>query len=136
MGRPIVYCGMCGKSLKEDDFSKGRAHVVDNSSFCVTCRIVPQPLQAPPRPTPLPSSTSTVIGVTVAIVLAVVALAALLLTSGRTPAPPPPPRRVAELPSVPAEAARAAIQNLEAFASTSADPDAVLERCQATRSTL
>jgi hypothetical protein len=173
MGRPIVYCGLCGKSLKEDDFSKGRAHVVDNASYCVTCRIVPEPLQAPPRPAPLPTSTpkpmpppkplptstprqhsaapppppasssSTVVGVCVAIALAIVALAVLLLNSGSPPAPPPAPtpppplpRRVPEAPSVPDEAARSAIQTLEAFASGSADPDAVLERCQAARSTL
>jgi hypothetical protein len=57
MGRPIVYCAICGKSLREEDFSKGKAHVVDNASYCTDCRIVPQPIPRPApaaRPTPVP----------------------------------------------------------------------------------
>lgn len=46
MGKEIVYCGACGKSLREDDFAKGKAHVQDNQPFCVACR----PTPAPPSP--------------------------------------------------------------------------------------
>ena len=57
MGRPIVYCGICGKSLREVDFSKGRAHVVDNAAFCVDCRLVPEMFEDLPQPAPQPTST-------------------------------------------------------------------------------
>lgn len=38
MGKEIVYCGGCGKSLWEDDFSKGKAHTVDNRPYCIQCK--------------------------------------------------------------------------------------------------
>ncbi len=38
MGRQIVYCEGCGHSLREDDFEKGRARMIDNRPFCTTCR--------------------------------------------------------------------------------------------------
>jgi hypothetical protein len=44
MGKEIVYCGDCGKSLREDDFSKGKAHHLDHRPYCTDCK----PLAAAP----------------------------------------------------------------------------------------
>lgn len=38
MGHEIVYCGGCGKSLREEEFEKGRARFIDDIPFCVVCR--------------------------------------------------------------------------------------------------
>ena len=38
MGRQIVYCEGCGHNLREDDFEKGRARMIDNKPFCTECR--------------------------------------------------------------------------------------------------
>src|SRR5688572_17077061 len=38
MGRQIVYCEGCGNSLREDDFDRGKARLVDNRPFCTECR--------------------------------------------------------------------------------------------------
>src|SRR5579859_8167511 len=38
MGRQIVYCEGCGHNLREDDFEKGRARMIDNKPFCAECR--------------------------------------------------------------------------------------------------
>jgi hypothetical protein len=38
MGREIVYCEGCGNSLREDDFSRGRARMIDNRPYCTACR--------------------------------------------------------------------------------------------------
>lgn len=38
MGRQIVYCEGCGHNLREDDFEKGRARMIDNRPFCTDCR--------------------------------------------------------------------------------------------------
>jgi hypothetical protein len=38
MGRQIVYCEGCGHNLREDDFERGRARMIDNRPFCTTCR--------------------------------------------------------------------------------------------------
>jgi hypothetical protein len=167
MGRPIVYCGICGKSLKEDDFSKGKAHLVDNAPYCVTCRIVPEPLPRPgqpptPKPGPpappakppapaktLPSSTprhhsaappasgslstGLVVGILVAVIVLLVIVVIVLSNGGPSaPAPetPAPQRRTSGPERSGEDPARAAIQKLEAFASSSSDPDAILARCQ------
>ncbi len=47
MGKAIVYCGDCGKSLFEEDFVKGRAHTHESGPYCVQCR---------PRPAPTPGA--------------------------------------------------------------------------------
>jgi hypothetical protein len=44
MGKEIVYCGDCGKSLREDDFSKGKAQHLDHRPYCTDCK----PLAAAP----------------------------------------------------------------------------------------
>ena len=38
MGRQIVYCEGCGHNLREDDFEKGRARMIENKPFCAECR--------------------------------------------------------------------------------------------------
>ena len=38
MGRQIVYCEGCGNSLREDDFERGRARMLDNRPYCTECR--------------------------------------------------------------------------------------------------
>jgi hypothetical protein len=56
MGKAIVYCQACGKSLREEDFERRRAFRQENSNFCVECR--PELAAAVPRePTP-PSTPS------------------------------------------------------------------------------
>lgn len=46
MGRQVVYCDKCGRMLREDDFDRGKAHTVENRSFCIECR----PMEAAPPP--------------------------------------------------------------------------------------
>lgn len=43
----IVYCGGCGKVLREGDFPKGLARFQDNRPYCSEC--------APPEPVPIPT---------------------------------------------------------------------------------
>lgn len=38
MGRQIVYCEGCGHNLREDDFERGRARMIDHKPFCAECR--------------------------------------------------------------------------------------------------
>jgi hypothetical protein len=58
MGRPVVYCDKCGRMLREDDFDRGQAHLVENRSFCIQCRPLESrpvaPLPPPPPATPKP----------------------------------------------------------------------------------
>ncbi|MBI3855518.1 MAG: hypothetical protein HY293_07480 [Planctomycetes bacterium] len=49
MGKEIVYCGGCGKSLREDDFSRGKAHQVDHRPFCTDCKAAPSQHQTSAR---------------------------------------------------------------------------------------
>ena len=53
MGKEIVYCGGCGKSLREEEFARGKAHTFENRPFCAACK----PLPATP-PTIQPPSSS------------------------------------------------------------------------------
>jgi len=64
MGRQIVYCEGCGNSLREDDFDRGKARLLDNRPFCTECRPFKEG-EEPPRRS----------------------------SSGRVPAQPPPPRK-------------------------------------------
>jgi hypothetical protein len=48
MGKAIVYCGDCGKSLFEEDFARGKAHVLESVPYCAGCRPLPAPPAAPP----------------------------------------------------------------------------------------
>jgi hypothetical protein len=47
VGRPIVYCAECGKSLPETEFDQGRAHTLDNRPYCATCRPIPEKVPEP-----------------------------------------------------------------------------------------
>lgn len=121
MGHEIVYCGSCGVSLRQEEFEKGRAQVVDDIPYCGKCR----PLQAPPSsrvfkpsssprvPLPMPSTTRRLkpgmahesktalwAGLAVAGAGFLLLIIALASGSGSTPpraAPPddPPPRAAA-----------------------------------------
>jgi hypothetical protein len=170
MGKEIVYCGGCGKSLLEDDFSRGKAHTVDNRPFCTTCkpRTGPDPNQTSSRLSAMKSSTARhlpavtpattrrrrerdsskaplIVGgalVGVGLLLLVIFLSA----SGSKPSEPPPPdpapapkSAVAPKPaSTPKEPDRAALalKDLEAFAATSPQPVALLQRCDEARQAL
>ncbi len=48
VGKAIVYCGDCGRSLRDDDFEHRRAGHLDGRPFCAECR--PQPAPEDPRP--------------------------------------------------------------------------------------
>ena len=42
MGKSIVHCAECGNAIREEDFAKGKASIIDSRSYCSTCRPVPQ----------------------------------------------------------------------------------------------
>jgi hypothetical protein len=46
MGKSIVYCGQCGRSLSEDEFKRGRAQVIDHQPYCADCRPVRAPVES------------------------------------------------------------------------------------------
>ena len=79
MGKEIVYCQGCGNNLREEDFEKARAHMVDNRPFCSACKPLPK------TESPRPRKAST----------------------GRIPVPPgqaarrPAPTRPAQVPNTP-----------------------------------
>jgi len=52
MGREIVYCEGCGNSLREDDFTRGRARMIDNRPYCTTCKPYLEGEQEPPPKRP------------------------------------------------------------------------------------
>jgi hypothetical protein len=56
LGREIVYCGDCGTSLREEDFSRGRAREIDHRPYCVACR--PAAVETPPALVRNPSSSA------------------------------------------------------------------------------
>lgn len=85
MGRQIVYCEGCGNSLREDDFDRGKARILDNRPFCTACRPFKEgEAESAPRrsssgkvPAPPPRKTST----------------------GAIPIVPAPPRRAGPAPA-------------------------------------
>ena len=127
MGKEIVYCQGCGTNLRESDFEKGRAHVVDNRPYCSECKPLPKtesprprkastgripvpPPQAARRPAPARparrSNTPLLVGGIVAAIVILMLLIVLAAGGGRTrsastPAPAP------EKESAPAGARRA-----------------------------
>jgi len=189
MGKQIVYCGGCGRSLYEDDFARGKAHTVDNRPFCAGCRplsgpppsstslkalpwasesssgkhasarktaripVVPTPsttrrIHAPSQPSR--SKTPFLVGGSLAAI-ALVVLLVFAVAGGSSPpppsvteAPPPPiapapaeravPRAATPRPApAPAADPASAVKDLEAFAASSSDPDAILQRCDEVR---
>jgi hypothetical protein len=115
VGKAIVYCGACGKSLSEGDFEKGKAWLVKGAPCCKDCAPepapaprshapgssarIPVPAHAVPRPAstrrvvmhgPVRSSAGLVAGVGVAVAVGVLVLW-IALPSGKPQAPPPAP---------------------------------------------
>lgn len=127
MGRPIVYCGDCGTSLREQDFEKGRARQIDHRPYCSDCRppsasALPAEKGAPParistahiprvgttrrrvlsRPSMAPYAAG---GGVLALLALVVALASSPSAKPeRVAAPPPPPLVVRPVAPDPAPA--------------------------------
>jgi len=58
MGKAIVYCGDCGRSLSEEDFARGKAHTLEAGPYCTACR--PLPAAAPAAPIPRKISTTRI----------------------------------------------------------------------------
>jgi len=108
MGKPILYCGDCGRSLREEDFERRKAGYLGNLPYCLACR----PDAGVPETRPAPSAGSTArlrslpgsapsrtlfarpssrvpVGVVAAVGGAVVLLG-LLFAASSTPKPPPP----------------------------------------------
>jgi len=52
MGKPILYCGDCGRSLREEDFDRGKAGYVGPSPYCLSCRADAVPPEPEPEPGP------------------------------------------------------------------------------------
>lgn len=155
----IVYCGGCGKVLREDEFSRGLARFLDNRPWCSECK----PPDKKPISGAIPaqrrtgssakhariaSSTHPTIPddgskKTMMVGLGIAGVAVLVLlfwvasgsrASAPAPIPEPPVRKVPPPtpPSANAEAERL-VKDLEAFASL-APPDKILARCDEIRS--
>ncbi len=152
----IVYCGGCGKALREDDFARGLAHFLDNRPWCSECKPpdkAPIPALAPsaprkmgstakiprvvlPPPEPGSSSRALWIGLGTAGVVVVTLIAFMSSGSSRPPTPSPDPSpRPPVRPAVDTAEPERLLRELEAFASLS-PPDKVLSRCEEMRSRL
>jgi hypothetical protein len=145
MGQGIVYCEQCGKLLREADFAKGKAQTIDDRHFCAACK-APAARSRPVPPTgsstrtrssgaaPARAGSSRLPlfvggGIGVAILIVVV----IVLAPGDRGAPPAPsPAAVAAPPDPAAETVR----QIESFAATAADPEAVLLKCDEHRKAL
>lgn len=153
----IVYCGGCGKVLREDDFSRGQARFLDNRPWCAECRppdknpipgAVPSQggrrtgssakhprVAVPPSPPPPRAEDSKrmlLIGGGIALVGALALFA--FMSSGGSPAQPPPKRPSEPAPPVPPrEDTERLLKELDSFASLAA-PDKILARCDELRS--
>jgi hypothetical protein len=102
MGREIVYCEGCGTNLREPDFEKGGARLLENKPYCAPCR----PAEPPPPPPhrsettrtrkastpriPLPPPASPKVSVLAGLGLLAIALLAVVLACGR-----PTPEKIA-----------------------------------------
>lgn len=152
----IVYCGGCGKVLREDEFARGQARFLDNRPWCVECRppdktVItgaipiqgrrsgssakhPRVVTGTARRDAPPAGSSRALLVGAGIAAVAVLLAAMALSSGSRPPPtvsrPPPPP-----PPPPSEDLDRVIRDLESFASL-APPDKILARCDDLRTKL
>lgn len=108
MGKPILYCGDCGRSLREEDFERGKAGHLNNSPFCLDCRpdaVPPEPeVKSAPRARHLPSSTpsrfaparsSKTLPATFAAAAGGALIVLMLAAAFSSPAKPPKPAVVA-----------------------------------------
>lgn len=113
MGRPIVYCASCGKSLQEHEFEKRLASIIDDRPYCAVCRTPPAPegeKSTPARLSPpsqrkiatarIPVSPSTArrvgkpaskVPLFAGLAAGGVALVILLVAAFSSPSRPPPP---------------------------------------------
>jgi hypothetical protein len=154
----IVYCGGCGKALREDEFARGQARFLDNRPWCSDCKppdkqvitgaIPTQRKQGSsakhPRVTPgtgrreVPATVNKTLLIGVGIAAVAVLLLAMVYASNNRP-PPPPPDKGAKAPvpppPPPGEDLDRVIRDLESFASLAA-PDKILARCDELRSKL
>jgi hypothetical protein len=146
MGKGIVYCHDCGKLLREDLFSRGRAHVVEDRPYCTECRspdrtpptgAVPKVQTRtlkPPAARPVPGKPGNpklplYVGGALAGAALLVLLVVLASGGGSSPAPPPPPPPATD-------ASLRTVEELEAFGAKSEDPDETLVRVDRARAAL
>lgn len=109
VGKEIVYCGDCGTSLREEDFSKGRAGEIDHRPYCADCRPIRTTVPPPdpstrrrqssgshpriastrriPVVSPVPGSKAPLIGAAAGGIV----LVALVVAGASRPSPPPAP---------------------------------------------
>lgn len=144
MGKGIVYCRDCGKSLREDDFERHRAQTVDDVPYCTACRPLDRTpptgsikkISAPRQPkvpvrrpaTTAKSRLPLVLGGAGGGALLLVILVVALSSGGRKEeAVAPPPPRPEDPPALVA---------LETFAASSQDPEAILLRVDEARGPL
>lgn len=157
----IVYCGGCGKVLREDDFSKGRARFLDNRPWCSECKPPekvsvtgtmpaqgarrtgssakhPRIIPGTTRRDVAPDSPNRALFMGLGIAGGGVLLLGILFSFGGGTQPPPEPpvaRRTTDpLPNPNANSGEAEVllKDLEAFASLS-PPDRILARCEELR---
>lgn len=162
MGRETVYCEGCGKRLSETDFDRGRAQDHDHRPFCSDCRpiVAPPPVPAPPpdrkaterrtasgstrrrteripfvqpasgtRRRPAEGGSSTRVAWAVGGVGAALVVVVAAVMSGRGSRPAPTP----ETSVAATDGSEQRLRDLEAFAATAADPEAILVRCDQAR---
>ena len=116
MGQEILYCNKCGTKLHGEDFTRGRAHTIENRQFCQKCvsinlttgqktvpvekpgtsRMRPKAPAAPPRlpsssPAP-PKSRALPVVVAALVVVAVAGAVGVLLKRPPAPAVDGPPK--------------------------------------------
>lgn len=49
MGKGILYCAQCGNTVREDDFARGKAQMLDDMPYCGGCKPA-EPASPPPLP--------------------------------------------------------------------------------------
>jgi len=152
MGKEIVYCGDCGKSLREDDFSKGKAQHLDHRPYCADCKpLAPAPSQiqtssklaamktttgrhSPPAPSTRrrlaaddSSRTPILVGAGLVFVAAILLIVFAMSSGGRSSAPeePPTPTPVAGPPK-PAARPAAPAPNVDKAAAAIKDLEALV----------
>jgi hypothetical protein len=59
MGKPIVYCDGCGLSLREEEFDRGRAVLIQNRNLCASCKPADAPASPRASASRLPALSST-----------------------------------------------------------------------------
>jgi len=154
MGKAITYCNRCQNQIREADFDRGSAFRIEDRAYCQACSgealksLPPEKVgallkeiasrgrkaaAAPPPPTPTappapPKPPVLLIAGGVAGVLVVVAVLIFALSGSKEP---PPVASEVRKPAV--DEGVAVFEPVAAFAATSTDPEAILQRCQEAR---